>query len=109
MLAPLEARKKGCRVIAMDKGIVGNDCSAVGAKQLAATGPWSESGDSARFHFEDTVKSGCYINDETLAQLLTSRIGRVVMALEAMGMPFDRDESGKKIKDQTSKVKKEER
>jgi fumarate reductase (CoM/CoB) subunit A len=96
MLAAVEARKMGCRVIAMDKGIVGNDCSAVGAKQLAATGPWSESGDSARMHYEDTLKSGCYINDETLAHLLTSRIGRVVLALEAMGMPFDRDASGKK-------------
>ena len=98
MLAAVEARKKGCRVIAMDKGVVGNDCSAVGAKQLAATGPWAESGDSARLHYEDTLKSGCDINDETLAHLLASRIGRVVMALETMGMPFDRDESGKKLR-----------
>ena len=98
LLAALEARKRGCRVIAMDKGIIGNDCSAIGAKQLSATGPWSVPGDGVQVHYEDTLKSGCYINDEKLAHLLVSRIGRVITALEKMGMPFDRDETGKKIK-----------
>ena len=97
LLAALGARRWGCRVVAMDKGIVGHDCSAIGAKQLAATGPWSVSGDSARSHYDDTVKSGCYINDEKLVHLMTARIGRVIEALQKMGMPFDRDTSGGKI------------
>jgi len=81
----------------MDKGIIGNDCSAVGAKQFSATGHWSAPDDGARLHYEDTLRSGCHINDERLAHLLTHRIGRIVMDLERMGMPFDREESGKRL------------
>ncbi|MBW1961467.1 MAG: FAD-binding protein [Deltaproteobacteria bacterium] len=97
LMAAVEARKRGCRVVAVDKGIIGNDCAAVGAKQLAATGPWAVAGDSARLHYEDTLRSGCFINNDKLAYLLASKIGPVVMALERMGMPFDRDPSGKNI------------
>jgi len=81
----------------VDKGIIGHDCSAIGAKQLSATGPWSVPGDCALQHYEDTLKSGCYINDEKLARLLTHRIGRIIMDLQKLGMPFDRDENGKKL------------
>lgn len=96
-MAALEARKKGCRVIAMDKGIIGNDSSAIGAKQVAATGPWSVDGDGPQIHYEDTLRSGCYINDERLAYLLADKIGQVIIELQKLGMPFDRDETGEKI------------
>ena len=94
LLAALESRKRGCYVIAVDKGIVGNDCSAIGAKQVAATGPWSVDEDGPDIHYEDTLKSGCYINDEKLVRLLVSKIGRVIIELHKLGMPFNRDKTG---------------
>lgn len=96
-MASLEVKKKGCNVVSIDKGIIGNDCSAVSAKQVAATGPWSENGDGPDVHLEDTLKSGCYINDENLTKILVNKIGRIISYLEKMGMPFNRDETGQKI------------
>lgn len=96
-MASLEVKKKGCYVIAIDKGVIGKDCSAVCAKQVAATGPWSENGDGPDVHLEDTLKSGCYINDENLTKILVGKIGRVIIDLEKMGMPFNRDKTGQKI------------
>jgi succinate dehydrogenase/fumarate reductase flavoprotein subunit len=97
LLAALEVKKKGVDVLAIDKGIIGNDCSAVGAKQVAGTGPWSGDDDNPDIHMEDTLKSGCYINDPKLTRILVDRIGRVVQDLEKMGMPFSRDKTGEKI------------
>ncbi|HUV85269.1 MAG TPA: FAD-binding protein, partial [Methanosarcinales archaeon] len=96
-MASLEVKKKGCYVIAIDKGVIGKDCSAVCAKRVAATGPWSENGDGPDVHLEDTLKSGCYINDENLTKILVNKIGRVIGDLEKMGMPFNRDKTGQKI------------
>jgi len=97
LLASLEVKKNGGNVIAIDKGVIGNDCSAVGAKSVAATGPWSENSDGPDVHLENTLKSGCYINDENLTKILVKNIGRVISDLEKMGMPFNRDETGQKI------------
>lgn len=32
LLAALEVKKSGCRVLAMDKGIIGKECSALSAE-----------------------------------------------------------------------------
>jgi fumarate reductase (CoM/CoB) subunit A len=98
LLAALEARKKGCRVIAMDKGIIGHDCSAIGAKQVGATGNWSHDGDGPELHAQDILKAGCYINDERLTTVLANRVGRVITELHRIGMPFNRDDSGKQFR-----------
>lgn len=98
LLAALEVKKRGCNVVAMDKAIIGNDCSAIGAKQVASTGPWSVDGDRPQLHYVDTMKSGCYINDDKLVSLLVNNIGKVILEMEKIGMPFNRDETGEKIK-----------
>lgn len=97
LLAALEVKKKGLDALAIDKGIIGNDCSAIGAKQVAGSGPWSGDDDNPDMHMEDTLKSGCYINNTKLTRILVDRIGRVVQDLEKMGMPFNRDKTGERI------------
>ncbi len=97
LLAALGANKKGCNVVAIDKGIIGNDCSTVGAKQIAATGIWSKNGDGPDIHFEDTIKAGCYLNNEKLVRVLVDRLERVINDLDKMGMPFSRDENGEGV------------
>lgn len=53
--------------------------------------------DGPDVHLQDTLKSGCYINDEKLTKILVDKIGRVIGDLETMGMPFSRNETGQKI------------
>jgi len=97
LLAALEAKKSGCRVLAIDKGTIGKNCSAIGAKQLAATGSWSVDGDNSQIHYDDTLRSGCYINNEKLVSLLVKKAGPIIQVLQELGMPFERDNSGKDI------------
>ena len=97
LLAALEAKKSGCRVLAMDKGIIGKECSAISAEQLAATGSWSLEGDNPQIHYDDTLRSGCYINNEKLVSLLVKKAGPIIQVLQELGMPFERDDSGENI------------
>ena len=97
LMASLEAKKSGCRVLAMDKGIIGKECSAISAKQLAATGSWSIDGDNPQIYYDDILRSGCYINNEKLVSLLVKNAGSIIQVLEKLGMPFERDDSGKDL------------
>lgn len=94
LLASIEARRRGCSVLLLDKGLIGHECSAVGAKQLAAVGPWSPPEDSKEKHALDTMLSGCGINDAALVEMLARQAGEVVQDLMRMGMPFDCVENG---------------
>jgi len=98
LLAALEAKKQGCHVVAIDKGVIGSDCSAVGAKQVAATGSWSGKGDNPDIHLQDTLKSGCYINNKRLTKIMVNNIEQVIDNLSKIGMPFNRNDEVGKIK-----------
>jgi len=97
LMAALEAKKSGCRVLAIDKGIIGKECSAISAKQLAASGSWSVDGDNPQIHYDDTLRSGCYINNEKLVALLAKKAGSIIRVLQELGMPFERNDSGKDL------------
>lgn len=97
LLAALEVKKSGCRVLAMDKGIIGQECSAISAEQLAATGSWSLEGDNPQIHYDDTLRSGCYINNEKLVSLLVKNSGTIIQFLQEIGMSFERDDSGENL------------
>lgn len=93
LMAATESARKGLRVSVVDKGIIGNDCSAVGAKQIAGSGYWSED-DNYKRHLEDTLISGCHINDIELTSLFTKKVGTAISRMEEMGMPFTRNSDG---------------
>ena len=95
MMAALEACQKGCRVTLVDKGIPSRECATLMAKQLAAAGPWSFPDDSPERHMEDTLASGCFINDRALVRVFVNQAPSTIQALEAMGMLFEREVSGK--------------
>lgn len=94
LMAALEARKRCCQVIAIDKGLVGQESSALGAQRIAATGSWSAGGDSAEKHYQDTLKSGCSINTEGLVYEVVTKVGNIVQELQSIGMPFEWDGIG---------------
>ena len=95
MMAALAASRKGCRVTLVDKGIPSKECATLMAKQLAASGPWSFREDSPGKHREDTLVSGCFINDRALVDVFVNQAASVIEELEAMGMLFEREPSGK--------------
>ena len=92
--AATECARKGLQVAVLDKGVIGNDCATVSAKGLGAVGRWSPPGDSPEVHIEDTLKSGCHINDPALVEIMTRRAESVLLDLEERGMPFDRNPDG---------------
>ncbi len=95
MMAALEANKNGCKVILVDKGIPTRECATLMAKQLAATGPWSYPHDSPERHMQDTLQSGCFINNMELVNVFVNQAAPTILCLEEMGMLFKRDQSGK--------------
>ena len=50
--------------------------------------------DSVKQHFEDTMNSGCWINDENAVWKLTSNAPKIISWLERLGTSFTRDEKG---------------
>ena len=95
MMAALAASQKGCRVTLVDKGIPGKQCATLMAKQLAASGPWSFPHDSPEKHRKDTLVSGCFINNRALVEVFVNQAASTIQELEAMGMLFEREASGK--------------
>jgi len=56
---------------------------------------WSFPEDSPGKHREDTLVSGCFINDRALVDVFVNQAASVIEELEAMGMLFEREPSGK--------------
>ena len=95
MMAALAIAQQGCRVTLVDKGIPSKGCATLMAKQMAAAGPWSYPQDSPEKHMQDTLASGCYINNRALVQVFVTQAASTIEELERMGMLFEREASGK--------------
>lgn len=95
LMAALKASQRGCHVTLVDKAIPSKACATLMAKQLAAAGPWSYPDDSPEKHMEDTLASGCFINNRALVKLFVNQAATALEELEAMGMLFERESSGK--------------
>ncbi len=76
-------------VLVLDKCEIGKSGATVQAKRLAAVGSWSFREDSADQHLQDTLASGCRINDRRLVRAMVDDAEKVVLDLEAIGMHFE--------------------
>jgi fumarate reductase (CoM/CoB) subunit A len=97
MMAALAVTQQGCRVTLVDKGIPSKGCATLMAKQMAAAGPWSYPQDSPEKHMQDTLASGCFINNLALVQVFATQAASTIEDLERMGMLFEREVSGKEF------------
>jgi len=95
LMAAVTASKAGARVLLLDKCEIGKSGASVQAKRLAAVGPWSFREDSTKQHLQDTLVSGCLINDRTFARVMVEDAEQVVLDLEAMGMIFDEKDASR--------------
>jgi len=55
----------------------------------------NEEDDSWEWHMFDTVKGGDYLTDQDVAEILAKEAPRAIYELDHLGVPFNRNESGK--------------
>jgi fumarate reductase (CoM/CoB) subunit A len=99
-MAAIEARKTGCSVMLVDKGLAGKSGCTVMAEQIAAVVPGMVDGDSPEIHYQDTIACGKGINDAKLVKTMVHAAYEHVRQLEEMGIFFERDPEGRFVLDE---------
>jgi fumarate reductase (CoM/CoB) subunit A len=96
--AAIEARREGVEVCIVSTFKAGfNNNSSISHGGFSAANPMLNKEDSPQLHYEDTLRSGCWINRSFLVRILTENIWEEVEALEKIGVRFLRDSAGKYI------------
>lgn len=90
MTAALEASESTPSVLIVSKSKVGaSGATLMAGANFAAVLPEAEAaGDTVDFHIEDTIQSGCHINDVDLVRTLALNAPRDLCFLEALGVQF---------------------
>lgn len=93
-MAAISARENGAHVVMADKGQLGKSGCTPNAHGGMAVGHLHPE-DSWKVHFEDTLYSGGFLNDQRLVEILCKESLRFIPKLETFGAIFDRDQDGK--------------
>lgn len=94
--AAVEANERGGDVIVLSKGVVGKS----GLTQTAVTGfqaafGYADPRDNPDVHFEDSVRGGYFLPDQSLVEIFTKEAPQAVLDLERFGARFDRGPDGR--------------
>jgi len=93
--AAIEAKKHGCEVIIVSKGLsYKSGCTTLAEGGYNAAFAYVDVEDSIQAHLDDTLKGGAYLNDPELARILVEEAPDRLTELESYGALFDRQESG---------------
>ena len=96
--AAIEARRQGLEVWVLSTFKVGyGNNSAISLGGFSATAE-EDDRDSPALFYEDTMKSGCWVNRPFLVRLLVERAWAEAKELEGMGVQFLREPGGKYIR-----------
>lgn len=89
--AAIEAARGGANVLLLGKGPLGKSgiTPLIFSGYTAVTG--QEEGDSPEDHFRDTVLTGKYLSDQSLAEVMTAEGGQSVRDLVSFGVRFKMD------------------
>jgi succinate dehydrogenase / fumarate reductase flavoprotein subunit len=93
--AAIEAAAAGLSVGVISKSLLGKAHTVMAEGGVAAALANVDSRDDWRTHYRDTMKSGHYINNSRMAELLAKEAPERVLELEAWGAVFDRTDSGR--------------
>jgi succinate dehydrogenase / fumarate reductase flavoprotein subunit len=93
--AAVEAAGAGLSVGVVSKSLLGKAHTVMAEGGVAAALGNVNPSDDWRTHYRDTMKSGHYINNSRMAELLAKEAPERVVELEAWGAVFDRTESGR--------------
>jgi succinate dehydrogenase/fumarate reductase flavoprotein subunit len=92
MLGAIEAARTGCRVLLIDRSLIGRGGATVMAQMTVAAALGSEVPDQWAHHFDDTVRAGRGLCDQALARLLCEEGPECVREMEAWGIGWARRE-----------------
>jgi len=90
MYAAIEAARAGCRVLLIDRSLIGRGGATVMAQMTVAVAIGSEVPDHWSHHFDDTVRAGRGLCDEALARLLCEEGPECIGEMDAWGVGWAR-------------------
>ncbi|MGZ0067526.1 L-aspartate oxidase [Microbacterium arborescens] len=90
-MCALRAADTGCEVVLVTKGALGEGSTAYAQGGIAAV---TALGDSVLAHVDDTLRAGAGLGERDAVRVLAAAGPDAVGALEAIGVAFDRDDSG---------------
>ncbi len=90
-MCALRAADAGCEVVLVTKGALGDGNTAYAQGGIAAV---TATGDSVLAHVDDTLRAGAGLGERDAVHTLASAGPDAVATLEAIGVAFDRDDSG---------------
>ena len=91
--AAISARQNGAEVLLVSKSRAGfGNNTAIARGGFAAAGGWRETRDNATVHADDTLRSGRFINNPRLVQVLAEGSVQQVYDLESFGVNLSRME-----------------
>jgi fumarate reductase (CoM/CoB) subunit A len=92
-MAAISAKNEGMDILLLDKGQLGKSgCSPNAHGGMALY--HKHASDNWKIHFEDTLMSGGFLNDQKVVQTLCQEGFQFINTLERFGSLFDRDEDG---------------
>src|ERR1043165_6156115 len=90
MYAAIEAARAGCRVLLVDRSLIGRGGATVMAQMTVAVALGSETPDHWEHHLADTLKAGRGLCERALSQLLCEDAPERIREMDAWGVGWAR-------------------
>ncbi len=90
MYAAIEAARAGCRVLLVDRSLIGRGGATVMAQMTVAVALGSETPDHWSHHLDDTLRAGRGLADEPLARLLCEEASDCIGEMDTWGVGWAR-------------------
>jgi succinate dehydrogenase/fumarate reductase flavoprotein subunit len=90
MYAAIEASRRGCRVMLLDRSLIGRGGATVMAQMTVAVALGEEAPDDWRRHYDDTIAAGRGLCNEPLSRLLCEEAPECIRELDAWGVGWAR-------------------
>ena len=90
MYAAIEAARAGCKVLMIDRSLIGRGGATVMAQMTVAVALGAEGPDHWSFHYQDTLTAGRGLCNEALSRLLTEQGPECIREMDAWGVGWAR-------------------
>ncbi len=90
MYAAIEAARAGCRVMLIDRSLIGRGGATVMAQMTVAVALGSQAPDHWSYHYHDTLAAGRGLCNESLARLLCEEGPECIQEMDAWGVGWAR-------------------
>ena len=87
----IAARLRQADVLLASKTNIGRGCNTYLSKAVIAATGWGTPDDGERVHIEDTIRGGCFLNDQSMVAKVAERSHAEINFLRDCGVNFARD------------------